>query len=67
MKHATIIGIMLVTFIAGDLAPAPDIQDVGTMAQSWYTEYLARLEAERIAQLKGKPKKQQPVSLLYMH
>jgi hypothetical protein len=67
MKHATIIGIMLVTFMACDLAPVPDIQDVGTgVAQSWYTEYLARLEAER-AQLKGKPKKQQPVSLLYMH
>ena len=48
---------MLVTFMACDLAPAPDIQDVGTgVAQSWYTEYLARLEAERIAKLKGKPK-----------
>ena len=67
MKYATIIGIMLLSFMAGDLAPAQDIKDVGTgVAQSWYTEYLARLEAER-AQLKGKPKKQQPVSLLYMH
>ena len=58
---------MLVGFIAGDLAPAPDIQGVGTVTQIWYKEYLARLEAERIAQVKGKPKMQQPVSLLYMH
>ena len=58
---------MLATFMACDLAPVPDIQvGTGVVAQTWYTEYLARLEAER-AQLKGKPKKQQPVSLLYMH
>ena len=55
MKYPTIIAIVLVSFMAADLAPAPDINDVGTGgAQSWYTEYLAKLEVERLAKLKGK-------------
>ena len=55
MQYPTILAIVLVGFMAADLAPEPDITDAGTGgAQSWYTDYLAQLEAERIAKLKGK-------------
>ena len=54
-EDEVILAMVLVSFIAADLAPAPDNNDVGTGgAQSWYTEYLAKLEGERLANLKGK-------------
>ena len=62
MRITTIIVVILVGCIAGDLAPSPDVQGVGAVTQNWYKEYLERLESERIAQVKGKPKMQQPVS-----
>jgi hypothetical protein len=48
--------IVLVGLSFADLAPEPDIvKDAGAGgAQSWYTAYLAQLEADRIAKLKGK-------------
>ena len=47
---------MLVSLMAGDLAPDPDIKNTG-VAQNCYTDYLARMEADRIAKIAGKPKK----------
>ena len=48
--------VILVGCIAGDLAPSTDVQGVGAVTQNWYKEYLERLESERLAQVKGKPK-----------
>ena len=56
MKYVTIICLMLVSLMVGDLAPDPDVKNTG-VAQNWYTDYLARMEAERVAKIAGKPKK----------
>ena len=47
--------IVLIGFSFADLAPEPNIvKDAGAAgAQSWYTTYLAKLEAERLAKMKG--------------
>jgi hypothetical protein len=57
MKYPTIAiaVIVLVGFSLTDLAPEPNIvKDAGEAgAQSWCTTYLAKLEEERLAKMKG--------------